>query len=123
MQSANPKMVQKLSKIAIIAGNGDLPVRVIEKCKQQGRPYFLVIIKDHGKDTINRFNYDYILELNKIGRAIKTLKNNKINEIIMIGSIKRPSLKSMIPDLWTAKFLAKIAKKSQGDNSILKNLS
>ena len=123
MQSVNPKMVQKSSKIAIVAGNGDLPALVIEKCIQLGKPYFLIIIKDHGEDTMNKFKCDYILKLNQIGKAIKILKNNKINEIIMIGSIKRPSLRDIIPDLWTARFLAKIANKSQGDDNILKNLS
>ena len=82
MQSVNPRTVQKSSKIAIVAGNGDLPILVIEKCIQLGKPYFLIIIKDHGEDTMNKFKCDYILKLNQIGKAIKILKNNKINEII-----------------------------------------
>ena len=123
MQSVNPRTVQKSSKIAIVAGNGDLPILVIEKCIQLGKPYFLIIIKDHGEDTMNKFKCDYTLKLNQIGKALKIIKNNKIDEIIMIGSIERPSLRDMMPDLWTAKFLAKIANKPQGDDNILKNLS
>ena len=123
MQSVNPRTVQKSSKIAIVAGNGDLPILVIEKCIQLGKPYFLIIIKDHGEYTMNKFKCDYTLKLNQIGKALKVIKNNKIDEIIMIGSIQRPSLRDMIPDLWTAKFLAKIASEPQGDDNILKNLS
>ena len=78
MQSVNPRTVQKSSKIAIVAGNGDLPILVIEKCIQLGKPYFLIIIKDHGEYTMNKFKCDYTLKLNQIGKALKKRFDSEI---------------------------------------------
>ena len=44
MQFVSREMVQKTSKIAIVAGNGFLPVQIIEKCIDLGKPYFLLVV-------------------------------------------------------------------------------
>ena len=123
MQSVSREMVQKTSKIAIVAGNGFLPVQIIEKCIDLGKPYFLLVINDHGEEVLKKYNSDFVLHLNKIGKAIKYLKKNNIIEIIMIGAVNRPALKNMFPDLWTAKFLASISNKMLGDDKVLSNLA
>ena len=123
MQSVSREMVQKTSKIAIVAGNGFLPVQIIEKCIDLGKPYFLLIVNDHGEEVLKKYNSDFVLHLNKIGKAIKYLKKNNIIEIIMIGAVNRPALKNMFPDLWTAKFLASISNKMLGDDKVLSNLA
>ena len=123
MQSVSREMVQKTSKIAIVAGNGFLPVQIIEKCIDLGKPYFLLVVNDHGEEVLKKYNSDFVLHLNKIGKAIKYLKINNIIEIIMIGAVNRPALKNMFPDLWTAKFLASISNKMLGDDKVLSNLA
>ena len=123
MQSVSREMVQKTSKIAIVAGNGFLPVQIIEKCIDIGKPYFVLVVNDHGEEVLKKYNSDFVLHLNKIGKAIKYLKKNNIIELIMIGAVNRPALKNMFPDLWTAKFLASISNKMLGDDKILSNLA
>jgi hypothetical protein len=88
-----------------------------------GKPYFLLIVNDHGEEVLKKYNSDFVLHLNKIGKAIKYLKKNNIIEIIMIGAVNRPALKNMFPDLWTAKFLASISNKMLGDDKVLSNLA
>ena len=123
MQFVSREMVQKTSKIAIVAGNGFLPVQIVEKCIDIGKPYFLLVVNDHGEEVLKKYDSDFVLHLNKIGKAIKYLKKNNIIEIIMIGAVNRPALKNMFPDLWTAKFLASISNKMLGDDKILSNLA
>ena len=123
MQFVSRKMDQKASKLAIVAGDGSLPVQVIEKCIELGKPYSLIVINEHGDEVLKKFKSDFILHLNKIGNAIKFARDNDIDEIIMIGGIRRPPIKSMVPDLWTTKFLAKNTNKILGDNSILSSLA
>ena len=123
MQSVSREMVQKTSKIAIVAGNGFLPVQIIEKCIDLGKPYFLLVVNGHGEEVLKKYNSDCVLHLNKIGKAIKYLKKNNIIEIIMIGAVNRPALKNMFPDLWTTKFLASISSKMLGDDKVLSNLA
>ena len=74
MQFVSREMVQKTSKIAIVAGNGFLPVQIIEKCIDIGKPYFLLVVNDHGEEVLKKYNSDFVLHLNKIGKAINYLK-------------------------------------------------
>ena len=123
MQSANLKMEIKIPKLAIIAGNGSIPFYLIEECKKVGREYCLIIIEGHGKELSEKYDPDYIVSLSKMGRAVKYVKNIGIKHILMVGGVKRPSLKNIIPDLWTAKFLTTISSKVSGDNSVLSKLT
>jgi len=123
VQSANLKMEIKIPKLAIIAGNGSIPFYLIEECKKIGREYCLIIIEGHGKELSVKYNPDYIVSLAKMGRAVKYVKNIGIKHILMVGGVKRPSLKNIIPDLWTAKFLTTISSKVSGDNSVLSKLT
>jgi len=123
VQSANLKMETKIPKLAIIAGNGSIPFYLIEECKKIGREYCLIIIEGHGKELSEKYDPDYIVSLSKMGRAVKYVKNIGIKHILMVGGVKRPSLKNIIPDLWTAKFLTTISSKVSGDNSVLSKLT
>ena len=56
MQSVSREMVQKTSKIAIVVGNGFLPLQIIEKCIDLGKPYFLLVVNDHGEEVLKKYN-------------------------------------------------------------------
>ena len=122
-QFASQKMEIKTPKIAIIAGNGSIPFYLVEECINQNREYCLIIIEDHGKELLEKYNPDFIVSLSKMGKAINFVKGLNIKDIVMVGSIKRPSLTNLIPDLWTAKFLARISANIGGDDSILSRLT
>jgi len=113
----------KVRKVAIIAGDGDIPIQLIDECIKQRREYLIIVIKGHGNELLKKYNSDFDLSLSKIGKAIKFARSKDVNDVIMVGSIRRPSLINMIPDLWTAKFLTKLRSKMQGDNSILSLLA
>tara|TARA_B100000686_G_scaffold355327_1_gene472718 strand:- start:7329 stop:8147 length:819 start_codon:yes stop_codon:yes gene_type:complete len=116
-------METKIRKLAIIAGDGDIPIKLVAECIKKNINYVLILIEGHGKDLKKLYKPDFVVSLSKIGKAIKFSKSAKVSDIIMVGGVKRPSFKKMIPDLWTAKFLAKIGSKISGDNSILSNLA
>ena len=113
----------KIPKLAIIAGNGNIPFYLVEECERRGRDYCLIIIEGHGQELAKKYKADFTVSLSKMGKAIKFVKGLEIKDILMVGGINRPSLKNIIPDLWTAKFLAKIGSNISGDNSILSNLT
>ena len=123
MQYANPKMGTKIPKLAIIAGNGSIPFYLIDECNNIGREYCLIIIEGHAKELSEKYNPDYIVSLTKMGRAVNYVKGLGIKHILMVGGVSRPSLKNIIPDLWTAKFLATVSSKVSGDNSVLSKLT
>ena len=122
-QFASQKMETKIPKLAIIAGNGSIPFYLVEECKTKGREYCLIIIDGHGKELSEKYKPDLIVSLSKMGKAIKYVKKLNIKDIVMVGGVERPSLRNIIPDLWTAKFLAKLNASITGDDSILSSLT
>ena len=95
MQFASQRMEIKIRKLGIIAGDGDLPIQIINECKKQKKDFVVILINGHGTEISKSYNPDYIMNLSKIGKAIKFAKTNNIIDLVMAGRIKRPSLKDM----------------------------
>ena len=122
-QFANQKMETKITKLAIIAGNGSIPFYLVDECKNKGQDYCLIVIDGHAKELSEKYKPDFTVSLSKMGKAIKFVKELKIKDIVMVGGVNRPSLRNIIPDFWTAKFIAKINSNISGDDSILSSLT
>ena len=84
MQSANQKMEIKIRKLAIIAGDGDIPIKLVSECIKRKMNYVLIIIEGHGKDLKKLYKPDFVVGLSKIGKAIKFSKSEKVSDIIMV---------------------------------------
>jgi len=110
-------------KLGIIAGGGNLPQRIIEVCRASGRAYYVIGIKGHASpDDLKGSPHSWI-SIARAESGFRILKNEKINEVVMIGDVKVPSLIKNWPDFRTFKFFLIIFIKSffnfVGDNSIL----
>lgn len=111
-----------LSKLGVIAGGGVLPQRLLQACDKRGRSTFVVGFEGQTTpDTLEGREY-LLTHLGAGGKIIDTLKAHGIRDIVLIGSIRRPSFTELKPDLRTAGFFAKIAMKALGDDSLLKAL-
>ena len=62
------------------------------------------------------------IRIGQAGTGFKRLAEEKIEEVVMIGTIHRPSFKDLVPDMRTAAFFAKIGAKALGDDGILRAL-
>ena len=110
-------------KLGIIAGGGDLPKKVIDYCIKNNRPYFVLAIKENANEEFftPEINHEGI-RIGQAGTGFKRLKDENVKEIVLIGTIKRPTLAELIPDLRTATFFAKLGAKAIGDDGILRAL-
>jgi len=109
-------------KLGIIAGGGDLPAAVIGYCQTTGRPFFVVGLKDQADaETLEGTPHEWI-RLGAAGKVIKTLRRERVDEIVLAGGVRRPSLAALRPDLWTAAFFAKTGAQKLGDDGLLKAL-
>ena len=110
--------------IGLVIGGGKLPEKVIEALRIKGIGFKAVVL-DGFAECVPLLNAeDYIkIKLGQVGSGIAFFRKFGITEILMIGSVKRPSLTSLLPDLWTAKFLLKISLKSLGDDGMLKAIT
>lgn len=110
-------------KLGIIAGGGYIPKALIAKCKEQNRDYFVVAIEGNAdKDLIDETVPHVWIRIGQAGTGFKKLADEKVEEVVMIGTIRRPSFKDLVPDLRTTAFFTKLGIKSIGDDGILRAL-
>lgn len=111
-------------KLGIIAGNGELPGRIIEACKQTGRPFFVVAFKDQTlPETVTGNDIPHAwVRLGAGGQAVKCLRDAGIKELVLAGGIRRPKMSALRPDAWMARFFATHAAAMIGDDGLLSAL-
>ena len=110
-------------KLGIIAGGGSIPKMLIEHCAAQGRDFFVLAIEGNADKAL--FTDDIPRQWIRIGQAgtgFKRFAEEKVQDVIMIGTIKRPGFFDLVPDLRTTAFFAKVGAKALGDDGILRAL-
>jgi DUF1009 family protein len=112
--------VSSLANLGIIAGGGDLPRRLIEAARASGRPHYILAIKNQADLTLDDGTPHDWVRLGAAGKGLDLLRANQVQDVVFAGRIKRPSLGAMMPDARMARFLAKIAGKSLGDDGLLR---
>lgn len=119
MPAPKEKRLNKITDLAIIAGGGDLPERLINACEGKGIEVFVVALEGQTNPNIVKNRNHMWARLGAMGTILKTLKAHEISDMVLIGSVRRPSLMELRPDLKTAEFFAKISLRALGDNDIL----
>jgi len=109
-------------KLGIIAGGGPLPLTLAQHCQDNGRQVFVVLLKGQAAAT----DYDGIdfaeFRVGAAGGMIKRLHREGVEDLVFVGSVKKPPLSAVRPDAWAAKFLLKTAVFAKGDDTFLKTL-
>ncbi len=108
-----------ITKLGIIAGSGDLPTCLVEGCLAMGIEPFIVGFHDNTDPDILKKHPHLFTDLGKAGKVIKFFKKHDVKDLVLIGGIKRPSLRELKPDLRGAKILSRIGLSPMGDNTLL----
>lgn len=109
-----------MKKLGIIAGGGTLPKEVILACQRQKRPFFVLALKGFCEPDLlpEKVPVKWV-RLGGAGVIEKTLRAQKVQEIMLIGSVRRPSVLELWPD-WTAfKFMMRVLMQAHGDDGLL----
>ena len=105
--------------LGIIAGNGGLPRRIIDRCHAVGREVFVLALEGEAeRATIDAVPHAWC----RIGGAatgLDVLRAHAISELVLAGGVRRPSLASLRPDWRAAKFLARVGYRALGDDGLL----
>jgi hypothetical protein len=107
-------------KLGIIAGGGILPARLIQFCDANHIKIFIAAFEGHADPAILSARDHMITRPGAAGSIIQTLRAWGFRDLVMIGSLKRPKLSQMRPDLKTIGFFAKLGFKALGDDGLLK---
>ena len=110
-------------KLGIIAGGGELPKQLIDWCQDTKRPYFVLAIQNNADESFLTEDVPHIkIRIGQAGTGFKKFKEEGVQEVVLIGTIKRPTLAELVPDMRTTAFFAKIGVKALGDDGILRAL-
>lgn len=107
-------------KLGIIAGAGELPLRVIAACRATARPFFVLALEGAADPAALAGVPHAWMRLGAGGEGLRLLRENGVEELLMVGGVGRPSLLSLRPDWRTAKFFAKLGYRALGDDGLLR---
>lgn len=100
----------KNNKIIIIVGEGGLPRILVNELIYRSEVFILIIIKGTLKNS-SLLKYPHIfVTYGNIITSLKELRKNGYKRILFAGSLKRPLLKNINPDMNMIKLLPKISK-------------
>lgn len=104
----------------LICGGGKLPYLVAKEMEISRKKFILLILKESRWDKrLKNFN----IKLVRLGNIITELKKlkNEYDNIILAGSLTRPSIKDLKPDFNTLKLIPRLTKifLEGGDNRLL----
>lgn len=109
-----------LPKLGILAGGGVAPRQIIEACRAASRPFFVFCLEGQADPDFAAEEQHVWLGLGAVGKLRDLCAAHGIQEIVMIGRVRRPSAASLKPDWLGVKLLAKIGLNSLGDDGLLR---
>ncbi len=101
-----------METLGILAGIGHLPVDVAQSAKSLGyRVVAIAVVADTDPELPENADVFYTINVGKVGKILRTLKQHDVKNVTMIGKVTKEVLYKngvMIPDLTTIKVLASL---------------
>lgn len=112
----------RTNRLGVIAGGGNVPQLLLAACDSAGIEVFVVGFEGQTDPAIFEGRNFMMTRLGAAGQILSTLRSHDIKDLVLIGSIRRPSLGELKPDMRTAQFFARIGLRALGDDSLLRIL-
>ncbi|BBK32030.1 hypothetical protein EDC65_0831 [Stella humosa] len=106
-------------KLGIIAGSGPLPRQAAAACRDDGRPYFILGLDGETEAETLACGPSAMVRMGAIGTALDLLRRNGVEEVVMVGRVRRPGLAALRPDWTGTRLLARIGIRAAGDDGLL----
>ncbi|HUZ74829.1 MAG TPA: UDP-2,3-diacylglucosamine diphosphatase LpxI [Stellaceae bacterium] len=108
------------ARLGILAGGGALPARLIEACRASARPIFVLAFEGAADPaTVAAVPHAWV-RLGAAGEGLKLLRDNGVEELVLAGAVRRPSLAALRPDWRAARFFARVSLRALGDDGLLR---
>ena len=115
-----PNMADADKIVAIIAGNGSLPVELASELEGSGRKVYILGISGEAEPIIEKFEHDYF-HFGQVSKMFKLLRSKNVGDVTLAGGIsRRPSLSEMKLDIGAFIALPRaLGWMLSGDNAVL----
>ncbi len=109
------------SRLAVVAGGGNLPRRVAEQARRTNRQPLLVGLKGFVDPGLVEEFDGVELSVGQLGKLMQLMRKEGCEEMVFAGSLKRPDFNSLNLDLKGIQSLPKIlAAAKKGDDALLR---
>ncbi|MCS6853169.1 MAG: UDP-2,3-diacylglucosamine diphosphatase LpxI [Elioraea sp.] len=107
--------------LGIIAGGGALPAMLAAAVVGSGRPVFVLALENHADTALLAPFPHQTVRLGAIGQGLSALRSRGVSDLVLVGTVRRPSLLSLMPDAEGARLLGRIGRAAfAGDDGLLK---
>ena len=114
------QQVPQAAPLGIIAGGGALPAMLAAAIAGSGRPVFVLALDGHADITLLASFPHQRIRLGAIGEGLNALRSRNIQDLVLVGTVRRPSVLSLMPDAEGARLLARIGRAAfSGDDGLL----
>ena len=108
------------AKLGIIAGGGPLPGLIARACQGAGREILVVAFEGETDPATCADVPHRWLRMGAVGALLKSLSRAGCREVVLAGSIRRPSFSTVKPDLRGMRLMGRIARAmGKGDDALL----
>ncbi|HEV3372839.1 MAG TPA: UDP-2,3-diacylglucosamine diphosphatase LpxI [Xanthobacteraceae bacterium] len=110
--------------LAIICGGGSLPLAVAGAARRQGRGVVLFALRGWADpDWVAAYPHHWV-RIGQLGRFCRSARREGCRDVVFIGSIVRPSLWQIWPDLTTMRLMPRIISMFRGgDDHLMSGLA
>jgi UDP-2,3-diacylglucosamine hydrolase len=115
------KMPGDMSRtLGILAGGGRLPIQVAAAAQAAGRPVFIVGLEGFvDRSRLGAWPHD-VVRIGAAGKILVSLRAHGCRDLVLIGTVRRPSILDLRPDQEGARLLARIGRAAfAGDDGLL----
>jgi UDP-2,3-diacylglucosamine hydrolase len=108
--------------LGVLACGGTLPLVLCEKAVADGRRVHVVAVRGQADPALSRFPHDWV-RLGQLGHLLSALRKAGCDELVIIGSLRRPDIWKSGLDLGFFRHLPTILSLTRdGDDSMLKRV-
>jgi UDP-2,3-diacylglucosamine hydrolase len=110
--------------LAMLCGGGSLPLAVADKVTAGGRSVLLFPLRGAAEGTaVERFPHHWV-HIGQIGKFLRLARAAGCRDVVFIGSLVRPAVWRLRPDLKTLRLLPRIARIFRGgDDHLLSGIA
>lgn len=112
-------MSEGVTRLGIIAGAGRLPALLLEQCDRANIHPHIIALKGQADPALYAGRDHVVLRLGAAGDLFRYLRDKNIQDVVMIGAVKKPSLFDLRPDFYAARFLTRVGFSALGDDTLL----
>ena len=87
-----------MKKLGLIAGGGNLPVRLAAHCESSGRPFFVLRLRGFAGAELADFPGDDA-GIAELGRGFRLLRRAGCEAVCFAGTVARPDFAALRPDI------------------------